>query len=335
MDQYTDDERVEDLKKWWRDNGASIIGGIVLGLIVIFGWQYWNSHRNAQAETASRAYDTFIEAVEKPDAEQARQRGQTLLADFPHSTYATLAALRLAKLAMDDGDTAAASQRLEWAIGNAQLDEFKDIARLRLAQVLFAAGRIEETGKLLDSVTTTTLMAERDELRGDLHLAGNDAAKARAAYAAALATNSGNPLLQLKLDNLAPPTAESIAIAPAEPPPAAPVEPVTPPAEPAAPVEPVAPVEPAVPAEPVTSPAEPAAPVEPVTSPAEPAAPVEPVAPVEPAVPAEPVTSPAEPAPDTAPVPAGPAETPAKPVATTVDDEARPTPTSPAPASGQ
>ncbi|MFO7642581.1 MAG: tetratricopeptide repeat protein, partial [Candidatus Competibacteraceae bacterium] len=43
MEQYNDDERVDDLKKWWKDNGASIIAGIVLGLIAIFGWQYWNS----------------------------------------------------------------------------------------------------------------------------------------------------------------------------------------------------------------------------------------------------------------------------------------------------
>ncbi|MCB1826347.1 MAG: tetratricopeptide repeat protein, partial [Candidatus Competibacteraceae bacterium] len=278
MDQYTDDERVEDLKKWWKENGASIIGGIALGLVAIFGWQYWNSYRATQAEAASQAYDIFVAATEKPDAEQARQQGQGLLTDFPHSAYAALTALRLAKLAMDSGDTAAASQRLEWVIGNAQLDEFKDIARLRLARVLFAAGRTEEAGKLLESVTTTTLMAERDELRGDLYLASNDAAKARTAYAAALAASGGNTLLQLKFDNLAPPTAESIAIAPAEPPPAAapvkpaaPVEAATPPVEPATPVEAATPpVEPAAPVEAMTPPVESAAPVEAVTPPVEP-----------------------------------------------------------------
>jgi predicted negative regulator of RcsB-dependent stress response len=331
MDQYTDDERVEDLKKWWKENGVSIIGGIALGLVAIFGWQYWNSHRTAQAEAASRAYDIFVAAAEKSDAEQTRQRGQVLLTDFPHSAYAALTALRLAKLATDNGDTAAASQRLEWVIGNAQLDEFKDIARLRLARVLSVAGRTEEAGKLLASVTTTTLMAERDELQGDLYLAGNDAAKARTAYATALAASGGNPLLQLKLDNLAPPTAESVAIAPAEPPPPTKsVEPATPPVEPAAPVEPVTPpVEPATPpVEPTTPPIEPATPpVEPTTPPVEPATP-----PVEPATPpVEPATPPVEPA--TPPV--EPATPPVEPTATTVDGETAPVPISPTPAPGQ
>ena len=222
MEQYTDDERVEDLKKWWKENGTSIIAGIVLGVIAIFGWQYWGSHRNVQAEKASLAYDAFVVAAEQPDAGQARQRGQALLADFPNSAYAALAALRLAKLEVDGGDTAAAIQQLEWVIGNARLDEFKDIARLRLARVLLAAGRPADAEKLMDRVATPSLTAEREELKGDVHLAGNDPAGARTAYTAALAAGGDNPLLQFKIDNLAAPTADTVVPAPAEPPLAAP-----------------------------------------------------------------------------------------------------------------
>ncbi len=219
MEQYTDDERVEDLKKWWKENGASIIFGIALGVIAIFGWRYWSSYREAQAEIASRAYDAFVEAAEKPDNDQARQRGQALLTDFPKSPYAALAALRLAKLAVEGGDTAAAVQKLEWAIGNARLDELKDIARLRLARVKLATGQPAEAEKLLDGLTTATLNAEREELKGDLFLASNNPEKARTAYAAALAASGGKRLLQLKLDNLAAATPETVVPAPAAPPP--------------------------------------------------------------------------------------------------------------------
>ena len=257
MEQYTDDERVEDLKKWWKENGASILVGIALGVIAIFGWQYWSSYRNARAEIASRAYDVFIVAVEKPDADQARQRGQVLTTDFPKSPYATLAALRLAKLAMDRGDHAAASQHLEWVIGNAQIDEFKDIARLRLARVKLAANQPAEAEKLLDGIATANLNAEREELRGDLALAAKNLDKARAAYAAALAASGGNQLLQLKLDNLAAATPETVVAAPAAPP----APPAPPPAEPAKPEASPAPAasapEPAATATPFAAPAEP------------------------------------------------------------------------------
>lgn len=220
MEQYTDDERVEDLKKWWHENGVSIIVGIALGVAAIFGWRYWISHRDAQAERASLAYDRFIQAVEKPDADQARQRGQALLADFPNSTYAALATLRLAKLAVDNNDQALAMQQLQWVIDHAKLAELQDIARLRLVRVLFATGQFAEAEKRLEQVNTTSLATERDELRGDLYLAGHDPAKARTAYAEALAAGGANPLLRIKLDNLAPPTADTVVAAPASPPPA-------------------------------------------------------------------------------------------------------------------
>ncbi len=281
MEQYTDDERVEDLRKWWTENGASIVVGIALGLIAIFGWQYWGSYRNAQAEKASQAYDAFVAAVGKPDA---NQRGQTLLTDFPKSSYAVLAALRLAKLAIDSGDPATAIQRLEWVIANATLDELKDIARLRLAQVRFAAGQPADAQKLLGNVTTASLTAEREPTQGDFYLADNDTARARTAYAAALAASSGSRLLQLKLDNLAAPTPESVVPAPPAPPPPVPAEPAQPELTKAAPVT-VTPVEPV---------AEPASATEPAPV-AEPTSATEPTPVVEPA-PALPIT-PAEPAP--------------------------------------
>lgn len=300
MEQYTDDERVEDLKKWWKENGTSIIVGIGLGLVAIFGWQYWNAHRNTKAEQASQAYDAFVTAAEKPDPDQARQLAQSLLADFPKSPYAALAALRLAKLAAESGDSATAIQRLEWVIENARLDEIKDIARLRLARVLAAAGRAPDAELQLARVATPGLTAEREELRGDLALAGNDPDKARTAYTAALAASGGNFLLQLKLDNLAPPTADSVIAAPA-----APTEPPEPPAS----VTPPAAPPPAAPAAspetaplPGSPPAAPAATPGPAGTP--PPASAEPMSPALPAAPTPPASDSV-----TAPAPATPAPT--------------------------
>ncbi len=269
MEQYTDDERVEDLKKWWKENGASILIGIALGVIAIFGWRYWLSHRDAQAEIASGAYDAFVAAVEKPDAGPARQLGQTLIADFPKSPYAALAALRLARLALDGGDHATASRQLEWVIGNARSDELRDIARLRLARVRLAAGQTAEAEKLLESMATASLNAEREELRGDLYLAGNQPDKARTAYAAALAASGDDRLLQLKLDELAVATPGAVIPAPPAPPP--PPEPAKPESAPTA----------AVPATLSTTESAPVAPAEPAPTPTEPVvAPVPPVPPV-------------------------------------------------------
>ena len=276
MEQYTDDERVEDLKKWWRDNGASILVGIALGIIAIFGWRYWMGYRDAQAEKASAAYDAFIEALEKADVTQAQQRSQSLQADFPKSTYSAMAMLRLAKQAAESGDLTAAAQRLQWVIDHAQLEELQDIARLRLARVLLADGKLDEASKRLEQVKITSLNAEREELRGDLALAKNEVDKARNAYAQALAAGSSNSLLRLKLDNLAEATASNVVIA-APAPPAVEPEPAPAPATeapPAAPPESTTAVEAAPEAQPA-----PAAEPEPIPVPATEAVPEAPPTP--------------------------------------------------------
>jgi hypothetical protein len=218
-----------------------------------------------------------------------------LLTDFPNSAYAALATLRLAKLAVDRGDLVTATQQLQWVIDHAQLDELRDIARLRLAQVLFAAGQATEAETLLERVNTASLTAEREELRGDLYLAGNDPAKARTAYAAALAAGSASPLLRIKLDNLAAPTADTVIATPAPPPPDPPAES----AEPAAVSTPPASEAPVTETPVVTTPEAPVAETPVVATPEAPVAEEAP-APAAPEAPAAaPEETPAEPAPST------------------------------------
>ena len=203
MDYYvSDDEQVEEIKKWWRDNAKSIIGGIAIGLAVVLGWQYWTAHKSTRAEVASAHYATLLQAVEKQDTAQAQQQGQVLLEDFPRSAYTVLASLELARLAAEAGDNATAGQRLHWIIDHAWQDDIKDIARLRLVRVLLAETRYDEAAARLNEIANPNLTAEQEELRGDLYLARNEPAKARAAYEAALGAKTANPLVQLKLDNL-------------------------------------------------------------------------------------------------------------------------------------
>ena len=292
MEQYTDDERVEDLKSWWRENGNSIIAGIVLGVIALFGWQYWNSYRTEKAEQASQLYDAFIEAVERPDAEQARQRGQALREAWPQSTYAALTGLRLAKLAADGGDLNSAAQHLQWVIDKAKVSELQDIARLRLARVRFAAGDVPGAEQILNAIKTASLTAEREELRGDLYLAGKNTDKARTAYTSALAASGGSAILQLKLDNLTAASTETVVAAPAAPPPVAKPEPKPEPAPAAATTEPAPAAEPAPVAAPAAEPAPVAAPATATTEPA-PAAEPAPVAAPAAASPTPPPASPA------------------------------------------
>jgi predicted negative regulator of RcsB-dependent stress response len=207
MDNYTDEELVETIKKWWQANGSAIMAGIVIGLAVIFGWRYWTSHRLAQAEQASWGYETLLRTLQQNNPAEARRQGQELIDDYAGSPYAVLAALQLAKLEVAENQLPKAVERLEWVIEQADMVEMRDIARLRLARLLLGQGRLDDAEKQLAAVRNAAFNAELEELRGDWYLAREQPEEARTAYQAALSAG-GNGFLQLKLADLAPPSRE-------------------------------------------------------------------------------------------------------------------------------
>ncbi|MGL5038363.1 MAG: YfgM family protein, partial [Aeromonas sp.] len=61
MEVYTTEEQqVEVIKDWWKENGTAIIAGTVIGLVGLFGWRYYNQHQQESMEVASRAYGEII-----------------------------------------------------------------------------------------------------------------------------------------------------------------------------------------------------------------------------------------------------------------------------------
>lgn len=204
MDPYvTEEQQVEAIKKWWKSNGSSVIVGVLIGLAIVLGWQYWTAHHKAQSEQASLQYHDLVSAGERADSEKIRQQGQALIERFPESFYSVLAAFELAKLATTEGDLPTAVARLQWVAEHADQEAVKNIARLRLARTFLARGRLEEAQVQLDQVNSANFSAELEELKGDLFVAQKAPDKARLAYQAALAANSSNRFLRMKLDDLA------------------------------------------------------------------------------------------------------------------------------------
>jgi len=104
----SDDERAEQIKKWWRENGTSIGAGIAIALAGVFGWQYWQQHQKDQAAAASQQLNIAIEA--ESDKVKALQ---AVAEDFSSTPYAALASLAAASEAsQEDPATAIASLKV-------------------------------------------------------------------------------------------------------------------------------------------------------------------------------------------------------------------------------
>ena len=56
MEDLTDNESEELLRRWWSENWLWLVGGIVIGLGGLAGWQYWQKSRLQSAEQDEAAY---------------------------------------------------------------------------------------------------------------------------------------------------------------------------------------------------------------------------------------------------------------------------------------
>lgn len=198
-----DEEQLEALKKWWRENGRSVVGGVVIGLALVGGWRGWQYYDQNRAETAGARYDELLVAAESRQPDRAVELAEGLRAEFGDTAYASLAALQAAKLKFEGGDGGAAQVHLAWVRANAPDSALRQIASLRLARILIGEGELDAAQRIIDGAPRDAFAPEFAELRGDLARARGDLPAARAAYEEALAGKPGSGvLLRMKLEDL-------------------------------------------------------------------------------------------------------------------------------------
>lgn len=209
----TDDEQVEAVKRWTSENGLWVLGGIVVGAALLFGWRYYDNYRNERALAAAAQFGDMTAALDRGDRDQARHFADALIKDYASTPYADQARLAIARLAVEANDLAAAAESLETVMKGSADAELRNIARLSLARVQIDQGRPDAALATLADGNSTPFAARYHEVRGDALYAKKDLRGAQTEYQAALAasdprsTSSG--LLQLKISDIgaAPATA--------------------------------------------------------------------------------------------------------------------------------
>jgi len=199
-------EQLSALKEWWNQWGALTLAGIGFVLAAVAAYQGWAWYKRDQATKASALYTELTKFAQEGDKKKAGERATVLIETHPNTGYAPLAALVAARLSFDAGDLPTAKQNLQWVIDKARDEDFKSVARLRLAGVLLDEKRFDEALKLLDAKPDVSMANLYADLRGDLFVAKGSPAEARSAYQSALEkTDTKSPyrsLIQLKIDSL-------------------------------------------------------------------------------------------------------------------------------------
>ena len=207
MDPYTAEaQQIEDIKKWWRENGLSVVLGLTLGISGIFGWRYWQGAQAQQAEAASALYSDMVAALQNENQTGAREFADQILADYEGTSYGVFALMTLARLAVADADLEAAEARLRRALAQNKDASLSHVIRLRLARVLISRNEPEQAGAVLEPRDPGAFAAGYDELLGDIGVMQGDLETARDAYQRALdkARADGRDIttVELKLDNI-------------------------------------------------------------------------------------------------------------------------------------
>jgi predicted negative regulator of RcsB-dependent stress response len=229
VEDLTDNEREEQLRRWWSDNWAWIIGGVALGLAILGGWQYWQRHKLQAAEQDEAGYLAVVEALDNNNRDAAVQQAAELQKRRPDSPYADQADLALARAAVERREFDEAARLLRGVADRSKDAELRLVAKTRLARVLVEQGKQDEALALLDVSQAGAFAALVHEIRGDAFAAKGDAAQARTEYEAAIKASApqggiDSAFVELKRDALVPPAPAPAADAPAAAQPDAPAQ---------------------------------------------------------------------------------------------------------------
>ncbi len=201
----TEEEQVEKLKKWWQENGRSVIAGIIIGVGGLFSYRYWVDMKEAEAERASSHFAQMIESLEAGDSTSVSRQAEILIADYSTTEYAILARFALVRSFVESEEYNLAQQQLEQIIGTAAQDPLGFLARKRLAAIQLQTASLDQALATLAVDFPAAFNASVDELRGDIYARQGKLIEAADAYRKAqrgVPGPSNATFLQQKLDDL-------------------------------------------------------------------------------------------------------------------------------------
>lgn len=197
-------EQLATLKAWWQQYGNLITWLLIIALAGYAGWTGWGTWQRNQSAQAGQLYEELEKAVAAKDNAKVQRAASDMAEKFGKTAYAQMGALAAAKSAFDANDLQGAKTQLQWIIDKGTDEEYKAIARIRLAGILLDEKAYDAGLKVLSGDFPPQFAGAVADRKGDILIAQNKIDEARAAYQLALdktdQKNPGRQLIQLKLD---------------------------------------------------------------------------------------------------------------------------------------
>lgn len=198
-----EEQEINQLKDWWKENGKTIIVAFILGVGGMFGWRYWQSHQAEQIAQASAQYDALIYSAQQDEQAKKANIEQFVQANSK-TAYAVFALLDEAKKATEKQDFAAAEANLNQALTQSQDEVLTSIVALRLSAVQFQLGQLDNALTTLNQVKGESFNARKAILTGDIQVSKGDKVAAKNSFEQAQQNGSQleQQMAKMKLNNL-------------------------------------------------------------------------------------------------------------------------------------
>lgn len=207
----TEEEQIEAIKRWWKENGTATLAAVVIVAGGWFGYSQYQSHQENKAASGSELFSEFQEASMAAEAEDATDEqkktaqhlAEELIEAYDGSLYEDMARLHLAKIAVESKEFDNAKSQLQSVVDDATSAELGELAQLRLARVLIAQKEYDAALQTLSATVSPAFQSAYTELKGDVYMMQDKFDEARTAYEAAQTadTTGRNMLLQMKIEN--------------------------------------------------------------------------------------------------------------------------------------
>jgi len=199
-------EQLEALKAWWKENGNFVLGVVLVALLAVAGWRGWQYYHNKQVNEAATLFSQFVVQLQGDDIKRVNDAAAAVMNEYSSSPYAARAAMAAAMANQQGKDVAQAKTQLQWVIDHASEASMKDVAQLRMAALLLDETKYDDALKLLNASHAGSFDGLYADLKGDVLSAQGKKADAKAAYQQAYdktdSKSSYRNLIQMKMDAL-------------------------------------------------------------------------------------------------------------------------------------
>jgi len=198
-DLLSEKEQIDQFRAWWSEYGAYVIGGIVIGAGLLFGYNYYQNAKLQEQLNASTAYEALLVQVVDGDLDEAEAAASEIASLYSETSYAGQAGLAMARLYMDKNRDMDAADALKAVIDGSANDQLKHVARLRMARIYLYQNKAQEVVDLLVAEDTDAFAAAYAEVLGDAYAQLGRIAEAEDAYQKILVDTSSQGTVDQQL----------------------------------------------------------------------------------------------------------------------------------------